>query len=503
MKKIYSLAIAAALFAGAQASASTFPVVFNGSDDAGWTYGDNGSIKDGHLTVTMTENNGKWRQDLAFNAGSEATDFSVNAGEMKLLAVKFIGARPQGNMTLEIQYRDGESVKWMNTQWKNRPGGSVMTPAGNNIYYYDLTKDEAWKGTVSISRINFKIADNTAEPHSYVIDWINLYPSVESIEADWKDDGAGDLDEEKVVESPVMIGTKGFANLADAFSAAADGGVIVLNENQTVSGSRLNINGRDLTVKAGKEGIVIKRGVAANSLMVLSNAANKTASFEGITFDGDNLESTACTFEASGSGRVAFTDCSFINFKTTNGQGIVSCKNGGKAALKNVKFSGNTVNEGRGEIFIGSAGSTIEGENEVSLYLEKQNAITAGELSGTSTVKIYVDDNRALMQTVTVTEGEGDDAVEKDVEQKSILVANCKNVQGFAVATSGFGLEADEELNALVLTKSGTAVSEVEIADENAPVEYYNLQGMKVSGELAPGIYVRRQGNNVVKVLIK
>ena len=48
-----------------------------------------------------------------------------------------------------------------------------------------------------------------------------------------------------------------------------------------------------------------------------------------------------------------------------------------------------------------------------------------------------------------------------------------------------------------------SGVEGVEI-DANAPVEYYNLQGQKVSAEtLVPGIYVIRQGNKASKVLVK
>lgn len=40
--------------------------------------------------------------------------------------------------------------------------------------------------------------------------------------------------------------------------------------------------------------------------------------------------------------------------------------------------------------------------------------------------------------------------------------------------------------------------------NSNAPVEYYNLQGIRVNGNnLTPGIYVRRQGSEVVKILVK
>ncbi len=42
------------------------------------------------------------------------------------------------------------------------------------------------------------------------------------------------------------------------------------------------------------------------------------------------------------------------------------------------------------------------------------------------------------------------------------------------------------------------------VADENAPVEYYNLQGMRVNRDnLAPGIYIRHQGGKSVKIYVK
>lgn len=37
--------------------------------------------------------------------------------------------------------------------------------------------------------------------------------------------------------------------------------------------------------------------------------------------------------------------------------------------------------------------------------------------------------------------------------------------------------------------------------DSQAPAEYYNLQGMRIQGEPASGIYIRRQGSEVTKIL--
>lgn len=54
---------------------------------------------------------------------------------------------------------------------------------------------------------------------------------------------------------------------------------------------------------------------------------------------------------------------------------------------------------------------------------------------------------------------------------------------------------------AVECTKIPSGVSDIEAADDNAPVEYYNLQGLRV---LNPenGLYIRRQGSTVTKVIL-
>jgi hypothetical protein len=46
-----------------------------------------------------------------------------------------------------------------------------------------------------------------------------------------------------------------------------------------------------------------------------------------------------------------------------------------------------------------------------------------------------------------------------------------------------------------------TGIEGVE-ADANAPVEYFNLQGIRIANP-SRGIYVKRQGSAVTKVLVK
>ncbi len=51
---------------------------------------------------------------------------------------------------------------------------------------------------------------------------------------------------------------------------------------------------------------------------------------------------------------------------------------------------------------------------------------------------------------------------------------------------------------------STSAIEAVEVDNSDAPVEYFNVNGVKVHGnELAPGLYIRRQGTKTTKVVVK
>lgn len=63
----------------------------------------------------------------------------------------------------------------------------------------------------------------------------------------------------------------------------------------------------------------------------------------------------------------------------------------------------------------------------------------------------------------------------------------------------------DTDVNKRVYFTIGnqSGISDVEV-DEDAPVEYFNLQGMPVGADnLTPGVYIRRQGSKVAKILVR
>ncbi|MCI5977912.1 MAG: hypothetical protein MRZ32_03115, partial [Bacteroidales bacterium] len=61
---------------------------------------------------------------------------------------------------------------------------------------------------------------------------------------------------------------------------------------------------------------------------------------------------------------------------------------------------------------------------------------------------------------------------------------------------------------AYVITGLGSGVEDIAVDEEgvdaDAPVLYYNLNGVQISAEnLTPGLYIRVQGNKSSKVVIK
>lgn len=68
------------------------------------------------------------------------------------------------------------------------------------------------------------------------------------------------------------------------------------------------------------------------------------------------------------------------------------------------------------------------------------------------------------------------------------------------VASNGTPLEEDSRY---VSTDGSVSGIESAIAADSSAAEYFTLQGVKVQGELTPGVYIRRQGISVAKVTVK
>lgn len=61
---------------------------------------------------------------------------------------------------------------------------------------------------------------------------------------------------------------------------------------------------------------------------------------------------------------------------------------------------------------------------------------------------------------------------------------------------------AETAVKTVTVTGTSTSVVDVIADDENAPVEYFNLQGVRVENPAAGGLYIKRQGSKVTKVIL-
>lgn len=76
---------------------------------------------------------------------------------------------------------------------------------------------------------------------------------------------------------------------------------------------------------------------------------------------------------------------------------------------------------------------------------------------------------------------------------------NAPAKEGASVKVKGHGVSKEVRFNG-----GESGIGDIASDDSNAPASYFTLDGKKVSGShLAPGIYIKRQGNTVSKILVK
>ena len=106
----------------------------------------------------------------------------------------------------------------------------------------------------------------------------------------------------------------GYADLATAVDEATAGDVLTLNEDVTISESRMEIK-KELTIQGATGAERIICDVPVNQLMVLANGneANYTVTFKNFIVDGQNIERSIQTFDSNNKAKMAFENVSIIN----------------------------------------------------------------------------------------------------------------------------------------------------------------------------------------------
>lgn len=489
MKKLLTLCFMVAIFSNLSFAAipfnKAFPMSFKTGLPEGWTAGGTTEVVDGGTKVTCALIGEKYRADLKYNMTntSDALYVEVDATAYKVFAMQCIGSCAEsGNIKGNLNILDNDWTTKMNIGWTEKPTGSLVDADGNYTYYWIIGADkEAWTGTKTIQKIELKIADITQEADkTYIVSDINWFKNLEDLENSLL------LKEETAVVNQTT--KKGYADLTSAWNEATDNDIMIVNENQTVT-KRLTNGARNLTVK-GKSGDV-RITIAPNIIPFISNNRNYNLTFENITIDGDNKSSSSELIQGgTGNAWITFNNVNIINAVYTGNKGLVVAKGGSKVALNGISFENCTTPENIADVFIGGAGSTISGNNSLSIGIEVKNINYA----------LTVD--KPLENTVPIRIIPYASTEYSDFPENYIFVKGTNDTSKFTLAdTSKMSLDTDGN-NLVAKTNTTVGVEEITTVATDETVEFYNLQGIKVANP-ENGIFIRVQGKDVKKVHIK
>lgn len=300
------------------------------------------------------------------------------------------------------------------------------------------------------------------------------------------------------IKPVIYIGETPYDTLDAAVNDAQEGDVIMVNGDVAI-GSRVNFYKKNVTVQ-GKEG---------DTRVKLSYGLNNSIGFlvkDAVTIKNVDIVYTrtdACSknlVEASKNGTISvgvltLEDCEISNFISSDDKGVICAKDGGSVNLQNVTFENCVVP--RSEIFFGANGSSIDGTTNGSIYVEGSYTFSSSSTFNPAP--------KAMPETNSMEMAPAANAVklylQNHGEGSTVVIGNpSPSMFDFSHET----LELVEKDGNLVLQKKqSTGIDGIE-ADGNAPVEYYNLSGVQVKADsMTPGVYVRRQGKNVAKVMVK
>ena len=272
---------------------------------------------------------------------------------------------------------------------------------------------------------------------------------------------------------------KGYDTLSEAFSAAETGAVIILKKDQTIA-EHLSTDAREITI-IGDDNVTISRDKGYNGMLFLVNTSGGALALENVTIDGAGVESNKVVIEASGNGVVNLTDVTMTNCVTIANQGIICIKSGGHVSAENLHIESSTVAPGNGEIYIGTNSSlTISGDCKFTMKHQGSGSIDATNATHSYAMNLMLDG---------------------DYEDDTVVVKGCQDLSKFNLIATGYVLAANEG-NIVVKKSVNTGIGQVDLDGEEEGAEYYTLQGQRVNNP-SSGFYIRRKGNEVMKVYVK
>lgn len=262
-----------------------------------------------------------------------------------------------------------------------------------------------------------------------------------------------------------------YTSFEAAYLEAADNDVLVLLEDITLN-ARQNIE-KPLTLKGANSEVKIIRNFTNNILF--NQMSGKHLTLENLVIDANNKANSKNEIEV-GNANLTLNNVTITNSVTT--QNLFYVKSGRNLYMTNVHVENCT-----GLVCLANNGR---------LHISQNNVIPAVQFVGAQSI-IYADDE------LTNTTPYNIEFSGYTPSAGQIIVNGNTDASKFNIASTDWHLESDG--TNLVLAEGETTGIDGIVADENAPVEYYNHQGIRVENP-ENGIFIRRQGSKTTKVAL-
>ena len=165
----------------------------------------------------------------------------------------------------------------------------------------------------------------------------------------------------------------------------------------------------------------------------------------------------------------------------------------GRLALAEVTLAGDKVTTAT------ENGITIAAEGEGYTLQDSYGRYFGFDGEHTTSFQLYTEKNDFTTWKGEMVEGKA--KFTNTVADKTCDLGVTKGTNGTWYTNIALSVGAEEILLPALYKNDGAGVENVMI-DANAPVEFFNLQGVRVANP-ENGIYIRRQGSNVTKVYVK
>lgn len=290
-----------------------------------------------------------------------------------------------------------------------------------------------------------------------------------------------------------------YTSITDALLAVTDNNEVLTVLTDCDWPVRVNSRSRSFTLqgKTGTEKITYTNTNGGDNQMMLENSMGFT--LKNLIIDVNNKackgnsSNPALAFKLTNAYRtVVLENITFLNVNNIHNDLGGYIANPQNLVATNVTIGGSAAQimpmadgVGKGILIQNGGKATLNGNNNVPLYLSNGATVAVaegGELTNTERISLVP------AADYVFTDG-------------TALVSNCSDLSKFDLATNEYHLEKDENGNLVLAAGEPTGIEAVAVEAEGE-VEYYNLQGVRVA-EPTTGLYIRRQGNKATKVLVK